>query len=61
MKRQMVCLGMAVFFALSLLWAGNAPAQAPKPIELTFNHFLPSVAPTGASRSNGSGPTASFP
>jgi TRAP-type C4-dicarboxylate transport system substrate-binding protein len=43
MKRQMVCLGMAVFFALSLLWAGNAPAQAPKPIELTFNHFLPSV------------------
>jgi TRAP-type C4-dicarboxylate transport system substrate-binding protein len=34
---------MAVFFVLSLLSAGNAPAQAPKPIELTFNHFLPSV------------------
>ena len=47
MKRQMVCLAITVVFALSLLWAGNALAQAPKPIELTFNHFVPAVGLMG--------------
>ncbi len=43
MKRKTVWFGTVVFFMLSLLSVGNALPQTPKPIELTFNHFLPSV------------------
>lgn len=47
MKGKTVCFGAAVFFILSLISFGNAWPQAQKAIELTFNHFVPSVGLMG--------------
>ena len=47
MKRNTICFGAAVFFLVSLFSFGNAWPQAQKPIELTFNHFVPSVGLMG--------------
>ncbi len=47
MQRKTVCAGAAVFFFVSLLFLGSAWPQAQKPIELTFNHFVPSVGLMG--------------